>query len=344
MSTLNNIKLINADIDCGRGVNDHFEVFNIYNEKKSVYIAVKCKEESSDISYIDIIKITSINNYKKIKRLSGHQKRIVFIKYFINPYTTQEYLVSGDREEIIRVWGIINENNYKLICVINTNYGRLLMQQSIYNSILYFTELKNYIYTTTVTNNYSRLYELENGAFIKDISITYYNYTFYLIIYTELIIDCCTNYIIIYNPINEEIYDKIEISELKGDNRSACIIYNKDNTNYLNISNSNGFIIIYDLVKKSINSILNLNKDLYHIISWDLNNLIVAEYDSEYLVIINLDNKKAQKLIKCQSSLMCVKKILLNEKEEILITAGENNNNIFVLFSSATPISSLGKK
>ena len=99
LSSLNNIKIINADIDCGRGVNDHFEVFNIYKEKKSVYIAVKCKEEDSDISYIDIIKITSLNNYKKIKRLSGHQKRIVFIKYFINNYTNQEYLISGDKKK-----------------------------------------------------------------------------------------------------------------------------------------------------------------------------------------------------------------------------------------------------
>ena len=180
LSLLNSIKKIDAEIDGGRGVNDYFEPFHLKNDESTVYIAVKCKEESSDISNIDVIKMSTINDIKKIKSLSGHQKRIVFIKYFKNPYTLQEYLISGDREEIVRAWEIIDENNFQLLCVIKTNYGRLIMQQSIYNCLIYFTENRSYIITTTVTNNYSRLYDLENGSLIKDISLTYYNYTFYL--------------------------------------------------------------------------------------------------------------------------------------------------------------------
>ena len=344
LSSFNNIAKIHAEIDGGRGVNDHFEVYNLYKEKKSVYVAVKCKAVDDDISYIDIIKITSINDYKKILRLSGHQKRIVFIKYFINPYTKKEYLISGDREEKIRVWEIINENNYKSLCLITTNYGRLIMQQSIYNCIIYFTENKNYIYATTVTSNYSRLYGLEDGAFLKDVSITYYNYTFYLIRYKDLIVDCCRDNIIIYQPFNEEIYAKIENSQTKGDNRSACIIYNKNSSDYLYVSNSNGFVIGFNLKKKHINQIFNLKKDLYHIIFWDYRYLIVAEYDSEYIEIIDLENKNSKNEIKCNTTLMCVKKIVLNEKEELLLTSGENNGNLYIIFSSdasdtGTPLS-----
>ena len=330
--SLNNIKIINADIDGGRGVNDLFEVYNLYNEKKAVYLAVKSKGEK-DISSIDIFKITSIDNIKRIKRLEGHKKRIVFIKYFINPYTKQEYLLSGDREEKIIAWEILDETNFKLLCKITTNYGRLMMQQSIYNCILYFTENKDYIYATTVTNNYSRLYELENGALLKNVIITYFHYTFYLIKYKDLIIDVCRNSIFIYNPFNEIIYAKIECEETKGDNRSACIIYNKNGTDYLNISNSNGYVIIYDLKKKNIISIINLKKDLYHIISWDLSSLIVAEYNTEYLEIINLDLKK-KNVIKCTNNLICVKKIILNETNEILLTSTETNNNVYISFST----------
>ena len=65
--------------------------------------------------------MTSIDNFKTIKRLLGYMKRIVFIKYFKNPYTNQQYLVSGDREAKIKVWEIIDENDIKLICNINTN-------------------------------------------------------------------------------------------------------------------------------------------------------------------------------------------------------------------------------
>ena len=340
LSLLNSIKKIDAEIDGGRGVNDYFEPFHLKNDESTVYIAVKCKEESSDISNIDIIKMSSINDIKKIKRLSGHQKRIVFIKYFKNPYTLQEYLISGDREEIVRAWEIIDENNFQLLCVIKTNYGRLIMQQSIYNCLIYFTENRSYIITTTVTNNYSRLYDLENGSLIKDISLTYYNYTFYLIRYKEYIIDCCKNFVMIYNPINEEVYSKIENSYTKGDNRSCCIIYNKNDNDYLYISNSNGYVIEYCLNTKVVMYNFDINKDLYHIIFWDLNNLIVAQYNSEYLGLVDIKNKNIKNLIKCRKTFMCVKKILLNKNNEILLASGEDSTDIFVIFASNTPISS----
>ena len=340
LSLLNSIKKIDAEIDGGRGVNDYFEPFHLKNDESTVYIAVKCKEESSDISNIDIIKMSSINDIKKIKSLSGHQKRIVFIKYFKNPYTLQEYLISGDREEIVRAWEIIDENNFQLLCVIKTNYGRLIMQQSIYNCLIYFTENRSYIITTTVTNNYSRLYDLENGSLIKDISLTYYNYTFYLIRYKEYIIDCCKNFVMIYNPINEEVYSKIENSYTKGDNRSCCIIYNKNDNDYLYISNSNGYVIEYCLNTKVVMYNFDINKDLYHIIFWDLNNLIIAQYNSEYLGLVDIKNKNIKNLIKCRKTFMCVKKILLNKNNEILLASGEDSTDIFVIFASNTPISS----
>ena len=338
-----NLVIINEDIDGGRGVNDLFEVYHLNNDKKTVYLALKRKEEYNDISYIDIIKITSISNFKKINTLKGHQKRINFIKYFINPYNKKEYLLSGDREEIIRVWGIKDENNYLSLIYIKTNYGRLLLQQSIYNCILYFTEYRNYIYTTTVTDNNSRLYDLEDGALLREISITKNHYTFYLLRYKDFIVDICRDYVIIYQLFNEEIYAKIQSSETNGDNRSGCIIYDKDETDYLYISNSYGYIISYDLKKKNISSITNLGNDLYHIISWDLNTLIVAQYNSEYLGIVFLDknkNKLIKNKIKCNYELICIKKILLNEKEEIMFTAGEKNNNVYLLFSSI-PYSSI---
>lgn len=100
---LNKYKRINDGIDGGRGVNDLFEIFHLLKDKKVVYLAFKNKSENSQISYIDIMKIISINNYKTIKRLSGHNQRIVYIKYFFDPYSEKEYLVSGDREEKIIV-------------------------------------------------------------------------------------------------------------------------------------------------------------------------------------------------------------------------------------------------
>ena len=338
LSNYNNYKIISSQIDGGRGVNDLFEVYHLYNDKKTVYVAMK-KKGYNDISFIDIIKIISLYDYKNIISLKGHQKRINFIKYFLNPYNKKEYLISGDREERVRVWEIKDENNYISSIYIKTNYGRLILQQSIYNCILYFTEYKSYIYTTTVTDKCSRLYDLEDGALLREISITSNNYTFYLIRYKDYIVDVCRDYVIIYALFNEEIYDKIQLKETEGDNRSACIIYNKNNTDYLYISNSQGYIIPYDLKKKKVGEIISLNKDLYHIIPWNLDKLIVAQYNTQFLGIVNLDNSdkkykdpKNKNQIKCNKEIICVKKILLNEKDEILLAAGEYNNDLLLLF------------
>ena len=143
----------------------------------------------------------------------------------------------------------------------------------------------------------------------------------------------------IYNPLNEEVYSKIETSYTKGDNRSCCIIYNKNNNDYLYISNCNGYIISYCLNTKNVINNYNINNDLYHIIFWDLNNLIFAQYNSEYLGIIDIEKNNTKNLIKLKKTIMCVKKILLNKTDEILFASGEDNTDIFIIFTSSTPLS-----
>ena len=89
-------------------------------------------------------------------------------------------------------------------------------------------------------------------SFLRNVTLTLYNYTLQLIKYKEYIIDICKDYIMIYNPFNEELYDKIEKSFTYGENRSGCIVYNKNNTDYICVTNENGYIIIYDLNIKRI--------------------------------------------------------------------------------------------
>ena len=116
-------------------------------------MAIKNKLENSRKSFINIIKIKSVDKFRIIQRLEGHNQRIVFVKYYLDPYTDNEYLLSADKEEVVMVWKILDKNNYKRFCYINTYNGELMFGQSIYSCIIFFTEKKNYIYTTTTTNN-----------------------------------------------------------------------------------------------------------------------------------------------------------------------------------------------
>ncbi len=329
-------KILN-EIDGQIGVNDLFEVYHIHNEENIVYIASKKKTGKDDKSNISIFALFSINDIFKIKILEGHQNQIVFIKYFFNPKEIKEYLLSGDASNKIIVWDILND--YEKVCFINVEYKQLLLNEPIFNSLLLFTEKKNYIYTSTYTNNNSKLYELEDGAFIKDVSITYNYKTLYMLKYEykskdknmNLIIDCCNNFVVIYNPFNEEIYAEINNEKTIGDNRYACITYDKDNKDFLTISNERGYIIIYDLQKKNIFKFFNIKDQLYNIINWKNDYLICSQ--KNFLRIIDIKNKSISNFIECEKNIICIKYIVLNQKDELIIAAGANSPNIFILFS-----------
>ena len=321
-------------VDGGRGMNDHFAVYNLVKDpKKRVYVAVKNKIENSQSSYISIIKINSPNNYKIMQRLYGHNQRIVFVKYYLDPYTDSEYLLSADKEEVVIVWKILSKNNYKKYSYINTFYGQLLFRQSIYSCIAFFTPKKNYLYTTSVTKNYSRLYEFEDGSFLKNVIITLNNYTIYLLKYKDYIIDICKDFIIIYNPFSEEIYDKIENEYTSGENRSGCIIYNKDNTDYLCITNCYGNIIIYDLKVKKVFKTIQTKVEFYHIISWNLKYLIVAAYGNDAIWIMDFDENIKKDAFKSVNHPICVQKMILNGEEVILCACGQGYNSLYIYYN-----------
>ena len=320
-------------VDGGRGMNDHFAVYNLVKDpKKRVYVAIKNKLESSNKSFINIIKIKSVDKFRIIQRLEGHNQRIVFVKYYLDPYTENEYLLSADKEEVVMVWKILDKNNYKRFCYINTFYGELMLGQSIYSCIIFFTEKKNYIYTTTATKNYSRLYEVEDGSFLRNVSLTLNNYTLHLIKYKEYIIDICKDYIMIYNPFSEEIYDKIINDNTIGENRSGCIVYNKNKTDYLCITNENGFIIIYDLNIKKIYKTLETSGEFYHIIPWNLKYLIVAVHNFNSLWILDFIGKINKSTFKSDAHLICVKKFILNNEEIILCAGGQGYNSLYIYY------------
>ena len=57
-----------------------------------------------------------------------------------------------------------------------------------------------------------------------------------------------------------------------------------------------------------------------------------------------MENRTIGKKIKCEKNSKCIKNILLNNNQELIIIAGQGSNNILILFSSliqrtSTPLS-----
>ena len=69
-----------------------------------------------------------------------------------------------------------------------------------------------------------------------------------------------------------------------------------------NVQKQVEIIVLHVLFMTKMIWIIYLGSDLYHIIYWDLNTLILTQYDSDYLGIVCLDkskNKVFKNKIKC---------------------------------------------
>lgn len=151
------------------------ETFDIYyseinsNGQLEPYI-VYANYDSKDIN------ILRISDKKKIKSLKGHLKTVYLVKYFYNQLKKNHILLSVDYQYIILVWDL---NKFENINKIITSYIK-----QIYCLLVIFEY--NFIITSNIENkenqnNYSRIYSLSSGKFIKNIPDTSKNETLYLL-------------------------------------------------------------------------------------------------------------------------------------------------------------------
>ena len=305
------------------GTSDIFEVFLLYKDNKE-YIA------SPNYINNDIDIYLLIDN-KKIISLEGHKNRITVIRYFINKYNNDEYLISSDYNKMLIVWSITTK--YEIKYKINVNYGRPML-----SCLLSFpNHNNNYIITSTPNISeepeYSgtKIYSLNNGKFVRYINNSNSEKIYYLISWYNkknnnyYIIQCAYKKIIIDNLVRDELYseliDKYEYYHYSG------FIYNKDDIDYLCTSSSNGNINIWNLNdKKLVKFIYQGNFCLFHIIKWNDNYIIVADYNNNSFKIININTGGIAKDFKGihSDAVKCVKKIFHPLYGESLLSSGED--------------------
>ena len=269
------------------GTSDIFEVFLLYKDNKE-YIASP--------NYINNnIDIYSLIDNKKIFSLEGHKNRITVIRYFINKYNNDEYLISSDYNKMLIIWSITNK--YEIKYKININYGRPML-----SCLLSFTNHNNNYIITSTSNiseefEYSstKIFSLNNGKFVRYINNSNSEKIYYLISWNNkknnnyYIIQCAYKKIIIDNLVRDELYSEL-IDKYEYYHYSA-FIYNKGDIDYLCSSSSNGNINIWNLNdKKLVKYIYQGNFCLFHIINFPKFKLV------QYL---NLYTKKRYHSLSC---------------------------------------------
>ena len=307
------------------GWNDMFEVFLCYKDNKEYLVSPNSNDYNLDI--FDLLE------EKKITSLKGHKNDIRTVRYFINEKNYKEYLISADDNKIVIVWEV--SNNYKIKTKIDTEYGN-----NIYSCLLVFphNSENNYIITSTyhesknLDTSATKIYSFKNSKLIKYMNNTNNNVIYYLLTWHNknknryYIIQFSYLKILINDLYDDEIYYEL-IQEPETDHFSG-FIYTLDGYDYLISSSENGLINIWDLYTKKIFKIINtFNCFLAHIIHWNDNYILAADFNNKSFIIVDIDEDKIVSLYKIEHTkeVKCIKKINHPIYGEALLSGSKDN-------------------
>lgn len=290
-----------------------------------------------DIPYIAIpdffcfisnsIFIFKINQYLNLERklsLEGHKSPIVMVKNFCDDNNQkQNYLITSDKNYLIIIWKIISEKSVIIKQTITTKYNN-----DIYSGIILFNPKNIFIITSYELNSYSTEYDFNSGYFKRNIPGTNNNQTFYILNYNDYIIELCLDKIGIYNLLEENDIYEINNEEIKGKNCHGCII----NDLLFEVNNSNGKIIVVDLISKNIKKIINTNHNdnLWNIINWNSNYIILNDIKINALNIFEVNQMKIINSLKVKTNFLYIKKISIYNNKKFLLILG--NQMLFELW------------
>ena len=324
-----------SSCDCYCGLNESFDVFTSIQDNNT-YLIIS-NEKNNNIEIINIYT-------KELKKsIEGNNTKFILLKYYLNIQKKTEYLITADLKDIIKIINI--SDNYKIISTIKSprefqNNWNFINCAVLFN-IQIGSQFMDIIMVSTreryMESYPTKIYNIHNGLFLKDISNTKTNKTRFIIPwYNEkdeqyYLIECCEDLLIIVNILHNEIYAKLDEERFKS--YSSGFIYKKKDIDYLYVSNSCSEINIYNLMNKELEkkikvSIKHDNIRLYGLLLWNENYLVVIDDTNKAIKIIDLKIDKVVSFInnKHKESVRCVKRIKHKIYGECLLTGGDDNS------------------
>ena len=312
-----------------------FDILNTNNiyfiDEFAVYISIKDKQEylasgNKDNFNIDIY---NIKNNVFFVSLKAHNNGTPTVRYFLDEKKNKEYLISADFLKTVIVWDINNDYNI-LLNINNTNYkGSILSTILLFNIKIKEEEYRDYLITSSDDENedFSKIYSFKDGAFIRNISNTNKNVTYYLLLWeynnNYYIIEFCLNRISINNLLKDENY--AELIAAPESSHFGGFIYNDK---FLCCSSENGQIRIWDLAQKVLAKKIEMKGScFFEIIPWNEKYVIAANYKHNSFDIFDIEKGELYKQVKTSHNvgIRAVKKIFLPNYGECLITSGHDS-------------------
>jgi len=259
--------------------------YDCYKDKSGEVILIFPDKDYDNPGTQFLIFLISLNNKKIIKKLEGHKDEFITVRYFQNPYSKKDYLISASRNAI--VWDL---NDFCKIFEINNSCNSFF-----FSNLLIFDSNKIYSVFSILGEGSTKVFDLKGKSQFTEINNTddlpiyYLDYWYNKKSNQYILIQSGENSILMSEFPNNKIYDIFNTNE-KYSYNSGLLVLESEEKNLLAISSSKGLIIIYDLDQKKIilKIIFDNNVSLGNCIKWNDNCLFVFDSLNERLINFNI--------------------------------------------------------
>jgi len=302
--------------------------FCVFKSINDLIYLIYTNENNSIISY-NLITNKKINEIK-----NSHNEYITNFRHCLDINNKRDLIISISADDNnLKLWDIKN-------CICLLNLIKINEKGSLYSACFLRKKNKNYIITSNASINYSepiKIFDL-NGNKLGELNNsndeTYFIDAYYCNIASQIyIITGNFGFVKSYDFNTKEIFHKYYDQNKIQFNHYSIIISNKENRTELIESCEDGIVRIWDFYLGLLLNKINIMKSLYGICLWNDEYLLVCCYD-EPIQLINLNKLAVIKDIEgYNKSELNIKKIMLSQNRECLISQGFGDRKIKLYLS-----------
>ena len=271
--------------------------FEILQKDQKTYLISPLFEQGITTN-VFFIRVISIEDNIVIKKLEGHDDRILNVRYFYNEITQKDYLVSADKKNKVIVWDI--NDDYKLLKKLEFKF-----EGFIYSNVLFFKNDSIYLITSSMDYQGSvKIVDITKNDPPEDVNSTEDFPVYFMTIYHNKI--NTKNYLILNGKKNikiveifpenenEDIFIKEFTTEEEKLYNSGGLIYNFNNYDYYICSKTNGTLMIINLeIMEQVGDDRKFDGvSFYNIVKWNEKYLLFLDSYNRKVNVLDLNDHK----------------------------------------------------
>lgn len=303
---------------CPSNIDNTFTIFNSVDNNNLLIYGTK----NSNLECYDL------NNQKIIISISSaHKDEITTIRHYLDKENNRDLLLTGSRDCNVKLWDIKDFS-----CLLDIPESHI--KHELYSTCIMIDEKENSNYIITTSNDnteYIKVFDFE-GKISKKIEDSDDNTVFVDTFYDNIdskhyIITGNRGYIKSFDFQKSKLYKEYINDESSWGHYSIMIVNERRITKLFESSYDN-FVRIWNFHTGKLLKSINLSTGLFGMCFWNENYLLVGGFDKT-IKLVDLRNDKPIKTFTGHSRKVCtIKKIILPEYGECLVSQGFMNDQI----------------